>query len=77
MEQVLRILKGHYMSSPIFIGVSVARSFVFGVEYCILLIVLFLFLLVIVLSFSNVRLLIIPLVTSNCLFNVICINMAT
>ena len=50
VEQVLRILPGHYMSSPIFIGVSVVRSFVFGVEYCILLIVLFLFLLVIVLS---------------------------
>ena len=48
VEQVLRILPGHYMSSPIFIEVSVARSLVFGVEYCILLIVLFL--LVIVLS---------------------------
>ena len=48
VEQVLRILPGHYMSSPILIGVSVARSLVFGVEYCILLIVLFL--LVIVLS---------------------------
>ena len=48
VEQVQRILPGHYMSSPIFIGVSVARSLVFGVEYCILLIVLFL--LVIVLS---------------------------
>jgi hypothetical protein len=50
VEQVLRILPENYMSSPIFIGVSVARSLVFGVEYCILLIVLFLFLLVIVLS---------------------------
>ena len=48
MEQVLRILPENYMSSPICIGVSVARSLVFGVEYCILLIVLFL--LVIVLS---------------------------
>ena len=48
MEQVLRILPENYMSSPICIGDSVARSLVFGVEYCILLIVLFL--LVIVLS---------------------------
>jgi hypothetical protein len=37
---------GHYMSSPIFIEVSVARSLVFGVEYCILLIVLFLLVIV-------------------------------
>ena len=78
VEQVLRILPENYMSSPIFIGVSVARSLVFGVEYCILLIVLFLFLLVIVLSvIPNVRLLIIPLVSSNCLFIAICINMTT
>ena len=48
VEQVLRILPENYMSSLICIGVSVARSLVFGVEYCILLIVLFV--LVIVLS---------------------------